>query len=57
VSLDYDTAVSTSTALNGNFIRRDSPRADRVIRVLSSVTIQPLGAAAHRRFRSGLGLV
>jgi len=32
VSLDYDTAVSTSTALNGNFMRGDSARAQRVIR-------------------------
>jgi hypothetical protein len=33
VSLDYDTAVSTSTALNGNFIRGDSPRPYCVIRL------------------------
>jgi hypothetical protein len=32
VPLDYDTAVSTSTALSGNFMRGDSARAQRVIR-------------------------
>ena len=57
VPLDYDTAVSTSTALSGNFIVAISPGLRRNSSALSSVTIQPLGAEARRRFRSGLGLV
>ena len=51
VPLDYDTAVSTSTALNGNLIHAIPSTRLLDSSALHSFTTQPLGAGVRGRFR------